>query len=230
MILFFSAARLVWLGHTWKTFEEGHAVLVREALARWSGDLPPGIDPDRMILGNQRMDMPRKRADGSIGPWGLALALWQAQTKRKYHHAMRQPWHHPTRGLPEVQDALNVRLLRAIRTPAPLQASEYLGAALHTLQDTYTRSHAQRADPADPCSPLCHLHYSPSKTHPLISPDDRVWLDEAETQLKPEAEAAIVATIDAFALFAAHWPQVTPQTEADVADFVARYVPISAPE
>ncbi|MFP4322003.1 MAG: hypothetical protein ACLFTK_06075 [Anaerolineales bacterium] len=226
MILFFSSAGVVWLGRTWHTFEEGHAVLTREALRRWGGQLPDGIDAQRIILGNQRMDMPHKRADGSISPVGLALALLQAQTLPKYQHAMRQPWNHPTRNLHRVPASLRARLRSAMTTTDPPQASEYFGNALHTLQDSYTRSHAQRLDPTDPYSPLCRLHYSPSKAHPLISPDDRVWADAEATQLKPEAEAAIQATLAAFELFTQHWRGDDKAITDGINAFVARYVPV----
>ncbi|HLA42390.1 MAG TPA: hypothetical protein VJZ27_03080 [Aggregatilineales bacterium] len=224
--LFFSAARVVFLGRTLHELEEGHAVLMRYALAEWGEALPPGIDFDLMILGNQRTDMPEKRADGTISLYGLAVALFRAQLLPKYHHGMRQAWNHPVKSLPRVQRALFDRLLRAITTPDPAQTSGYLGAALHTLQDTYTIGHTDRENNADPFSPMLRLHYSPSKIHPLISIHDRVWTDESKKTLTPEARAAVQATVAALDLWAKQWGNTAEEAGPAVAEFVERYTPI----
>lgn len=226
MILFFSAARVVFFGYTVKQLEDGHAALMRLAFARLMFDLPPGIDPDLIILGNERADMPRKRADGTISLGGVLLALLQAQTLPKYHHAMRQAWHHPIKSLPKVQLALYRRLMKAITTPNPSLAAQRLGAALHTLQDTYTLGHADREDNGDPFSPLLRVHYSPSKIHPLISAHDRIWADAENTRLTPEAAAALHATLAALELFTVHWRHSADAASQAAAEFVERYAPI----
>lgn len=226
MLLFFTGARIVCLGRTLKTLEEGHSVLMYEAFQRFSGEFPPGTDKNLIILGNQRADLPRYRPDGTIGLWGLADALFRAQLLPKYHHGMRQAWNHPTRNLPKVQQALYQRLLKAITTSNPALACERFGQALHTLQDTYTIGHTERENNADPFSPMVRLHYSPSQAHPFISPKDTVWADIQKNRLTPEAEAAILATLAAFDLWCKHWPASREEAQPEMTAFVQQYTPI----
>ena len=227
MLLFFSAARVVFLGMTLRTLEEGHAVLTRRALAEFSGQLPVALDHDLLILSNQRMDMPPKRADGTIGLFGLATSLIRAQTLPKYAHAMRQAWNHPTKTLPKVQIALYDRLLATLTTRDLRGVSMRMGQAFHTLQDTYTIGHVDREDQSDPFSPMLRLNYSPSRTHPLISGHDRVWADDASTQLTPEAQAAITATAAWLRVWADHWNASEADQQRATFDFVRRYAPIA---
>jgi len=222
MVLFFSAARVVFWGYTLAELEAGHTILMQKAFAQVV--LRPELDKNLVILSNRRLDMPGIRDDGTIGLWGLAMALLRAQTLPKYQHGMRQPWNHPTRSLPRVQTALYRRLWLAITTPLPQQAAVYLGGALHTLQDTYTIGHTERENNADPFSPLVRLHYSPSKIHPLISPHDRVWADTQKTRLTPEAAAAVQATVAALQLWQAWRGKANP--EPALAAFIERYTPI----
>ncbi len=210
-------------GHTLKTLPEGHAVLMREAFARFSGTL---THQDAILLGNQRADLPLARSDGTISLWGIFAALFRAQLLPKYHHGMRQYWHHPTRNLPKVQLALYHRLMRAITEPDPAYAAELFGQALHTLQDTYTIGHTERENNADVFSPMVRLHTSPSKAHPFISPNDTVWTDESETTLTPPAEAAIQATVAALELWETLRPATVDSAQAPVTTFVNRYTPI----
>lgn len=226
MLLFFTGARVVFAGRTLKTLEEGHAVLMQQAFLRFPREFPVGTDKDLMILGNQRADLPRYRPDGTIGLWGLMDALFRAQLLPKYHHGMRQPWNHPTRTLPKVQQALYRRLLKAITTQNPARASERFGQALHTLQDTYTIGHTERENNADVFSPMARLHYSPSKAHPFISPNDSVWADAEKKHLTPEAETAIQATLAAFDLWCGCWPASEAAARPEIAAFVQRYTPI----
>ena len=227
MLLFFSAARVVFLGQTLRELEEGHAVLTRRAFADFDGVLPLQIDHDLLILSNQRMDMPPKRADGTIGLFGLATSLLRAQTLPKYAHAMRQAWNHPTKTLPKVQDALYKRLLGTLTARDSTSVSIRMGQAFHTLQDTYTIGHVDRENHADPFSPMLRLHYSPSKTHPLISVHDRVWTDEASGQLTPEARAAITASVAWLGVWSAHWGGPNAEIQGVTREFVARYAPIA---
>jgi hypothetical protein len=134
------------------------------------------------------------------------LALLEAQFAPKFHHGMRQSWHHPTRSLPRVQMALYQRITGAWRVyPDGGRASALLGGALHTLQDTYTVGHTQRTDNGDPHAPLIRLYYSPSQAHPFISPHDRVWADKNATQLTAPAQAALVASQALLTLFTDLW-------------------------
>lgn len=225
-MLFFTGVRIVWWGWTLRELPEGHAALMREAFARFGGNLPAGADLDRMILGNDRADLPDKRPDGTINLWGIARALFRAQVYEKYDHGMRQPWHHPTRTLPKVQHALYTRLLAAITTPDIAEACERFGGAMHTLQDTYTLGHTARQNNADPFSPLIRLHFSPSREHPFISPRDNVWEDKTQTRFTPEAEAAITATVAALGLWAELWPSSREGAGRLTAEFVQQYAPL----
>lgn len=197
---------------------------MQAAFKRFSGDLP--ADKDLIILGNKRADLPLFHPDGSIGLFGLADALFRAQVLPKYAHGMRQFWEHPTQNLHKVQHALYKRLLKAITEPNIPQASELFGQALHTLQDTYTIGHTERENNADVFSPLVRLHYSPSKAHPFISPNDTVWEDEEKQLLTPPAEAAIQATVAALELWGNCWPASIEIAKSEIAAFVQRYAPI----
>jgi hypothetical protein len=226
MFLFFTAARIILFGYTLTELEEGHDVLMRHAFGRLTKPLPPGIDPALILLGNERADLPMKRADGTISLIGMLDALIRAQAFPKYHHGMCQFWNDPYKSIFRVQRVLYRRLLDAITTPDPLAVSERLGGALHTLQDTYTLGHTERENNADLYSPLVRVHYSPSKTHPFISPRDRVWVDEAKSQLTPEAETAIQATLAALDLWLELWGSPREQAAPFVAQFVEQYAPI----
>jgi hypothetical protein len=227
MLLFFSAARVVFLGQTLRHLEEGHAELTRRAFAEFGGELPLDIDHKLLILSNQRMDMPPKRADGTISLFGLARSLIRAQTLPKYQHGMRQAWNHPTRTLPKVQTALYDRLLATLTAQESAAVSVRLGQAFHTLQDTYTIGHVDREDQSDPFSLMLRLHYSPSRTHPLISAHDRIWADEASSQLTPEAQAAIQASLAWLEVWAGHWRSSPKEKGQAAREFVARYAPIA---
>lgn len=226
MLLFFTGAKIVWMGRTLKTLPEGHSILMQKAFERFAGDFPEGTDKTLMLMGNQRADLPRCRPDGTISLFGIADALFRAQVLPKYHHGMRQPWQHPTKNLYKVQQALYQRLFKAITTQNPTQASELFGQALHTLQDTYTIGHTEREDNADVFSPLVRLHYSPGKAHPFISPNDTVWADKQQTKLSPPAESAVQATLAAFELWCKLWPAEPAVAKSEIADFVQCYAPI----
>lgn len=221
-MLFFTAAQIVFMGRVIKELEAGHAILTAHALDGIA--LPAQFDLERMILGNQRTDLPLKRADGTISIWGLLDGLWRAQILPKWAHGMRQAWHHPVRNLPKVQATLYQRLLQAVTTPDPLQASEKMGGALHTLQDTYTLSHTLREDNTDACSPMVRLYFSPSPKHPFISGHDRVW--QAADVLTPSALAAVTASSVAIKLWIQLWPAQPDEAVAPLTEFVNQYLPI----
>lgn len=224
MLLFFTGARVVLAGRTLKILPEGHTFLMQAAFDHFSRELL--VDKNLVILGNKRADLPLCYADGSISLFGLADALFRAQVLPKYAHGMRQFWNHPTKNLHKVQHALYQRLLKAFTQPDFALASELLGQALHTLQDTYTTGHTERENNADVFSPLVRLHYSPSKSHPFISPSDTVWLDEAKHIFTPQAEAAIQATVAALELWSRLWPASIEIARPEIAAFVQRYTSI----
>jgi hypothetical protein len=226
MILFFTGAQAQFLGRTLFRLQEGHRILLDRARAQMTQALPPGLDWERVIWANHCMDIPGLRRDGTVSLLALAVALIDAQTLPKYDHAMRQAWNHPTRPLWRVQQAFYDNLYPAFTLPDVGPASEKLGRALHTLQDSYTISHTRRAVPDELHSPLVWLHFSPSRAHPFISPDDRVWADAAETQLKPEAQAAVGASALILDLWAQHWPLSPEVARALLAETVNTFMPI----
>lgn len=222
-MLFFTGARLTLFHHTLKELEVGHAVIMAQAFAQFDPKLP---HQDLVILGNQRADLPLRRADGTISLWGLFHALVRAQLLPKYAHGMRQMWNHPTRPLWRVQQALYEGLVAALDEPDEQRAALRLGRALHTLQDTYTVGHTLRADTSDPHSPMLALHYSPSKAHPFISPNDSVWADERQTRLSIPAQTALRATLAALALWTDLRGRDSVTIRGAVCEFVNRYAPI----
>jgi hypothetical protein len=226
MLLFFTGAQIVLAGYVLKTLEDGHGVLMQQAMQQWGGTLPTGIRLEQIILGNLRADLPALQPDHRIGMWGIGMALIRAQTLPKYAHAMRQPWHHPTRHLDQVQWAFYRQVIHSLQTSSGEDAAERLGGALHTLQDSYTVGHAEREDNSDPFSPLVRLHYSPSRSHPFISPRDRVWAEATQTHLTPEAQAAVHATATFLALWSELWPSPEAISKAPISDFINRYLPI----
>jgi len=225
-MLFFSGAVLCLLGHKLLEFEDGHEVLTRRA---WQAldPTPTFLTLEGLILGNLRTDLRALRPDHTIGLGGIMAALLEAQFAPKFQHGMRQSWHHPTRSLPRVQMALYQRVARAWHVhPDGGQASELLGGALHTLQDTYTLGHTQRTDNGDPHAPLLRLYYSPSRAHPFISPHDRVWADRTGTQLTAPAQAAICASQALLTLFADFWGADPAQQALALGDFINRFTPV----
>jgi|GEM_PF-5646988 len=225
-MLFFTAATITFLGFRLKQLKEGHAVLMQRAFVTYQKTLSAELNQQRMILGNQRTDVPALRDNGTVSVLGITWALVLAQTVPKYRHGMRQPWHHPTNNLWRVQQALYDQLLLALTTPDPDLASEQFGSALHTLQDTYTIGHTDRINNGDPFSPIIRLNYSPSRAHPFISPNDTVWANEEQQTLTPPAQAAVQATHAAFDLWSELWCASAVTARPIIEAFVKRYVPV----
>lgn len=226
MILFFTGAQAQFWGRDIFRLQDGHRIILEAARAQMTRPLPASLDWEGVILANHRMDVPRLHRDGTVSLWALALALIDAQTLPKYDHGMRQPWNHPTRPLWRVQQAFYDNLYPAFTLPDLDPASEKLGRALHTLQDTYTISHTRREVAHELHSPLVWLHFSPSRAHPFISPDDRVWVDATETRLKPEAATAAQASALILDLWAQHWPLASAQAGPLLSETVNTFMPI----
>lgn len=91
------------------------------------------------------------------------------------------------------------------------------GSALHTLQDSYCLAHAARIDNADPHAPLINMYTYPSAQHPFSTKKDEVWQDRLQTAFKPEAAAAITATIAALKIF-------STQSAHQIEPFLAQYL------
>jgi hypothetical protein len=216
MLLWFTAARVVVFGRTLTELKPGHRILLEAAFEQLPDDLP--LDKSLVILGCQRTDLPMLRPNGTVSPIGLVDGLLRAQLLPKYHHGMRQSWHHPVKSVQKIQRSLYERLLKAVTE----DSSELLGQALHTLQDSYTIGHTERENNADVFSPMVRTHYSPSKAHPFINPHDAPL--DANGSLKPEAQAAVTATIAAIELWCRvrHFDDPAPHIQK----FVEKYAPV----
>jgi hypothetical protein len=91
------------------------------------------------------------------------------------------------------------------------------GSALHTLQDSYCTAHARRIDNGDPHSPIIDMYTFPSWHHPISTERDSVWQDRDKTSFKPEAAAAISATVAALRIF-------SEQSTQTVSGFMEQYL------
>lgn len=183
--------------------------------------LPAEVDPDWLILGNVRTDFPAIQSDRRQSIWQLLkLVLDGFSCKRGKHpiHAMR------CRGQ-AVADAYSYMRQRIIemmhkgcdaRLDWETRALAF-GSALHTLQDSYCIAHAARIDNGDPHSPVINMHTYPSQQHPLSTQKDVVWQDTQQTAFKPDAAAAITATIAALKIF-------STQTADQIEPFLAHYL------
>ncbi len=172
--------------------------------------LPSDIDIDWLILGNIRTDVRTIGPDRKV-PWWYLLELIPEliNCKRARHpaHAMRCHGQPVAVAYAEMREIIDIGF-RAGCDPVLSWEDRALrfGSALHTLQDSYCTAHAARIDNSDPHSPLIDMFTYPSSQHPLTTKRDKVWQDTEQTAFKPEAAAAITATVAALHIFATQQP------------------------
>ncbi|NDJ84562.1 MAG: hypothetical protein GYB66_01620 [Chloroflexi bacterium] len=179
-------------------------------LAASGQDLPAGVDPALLTLGNVRTDIPSIDLDRRISLWKVAAMIAEGIGCRQANHpvhAMR------CRGQAVAEAYAQMREIVAEKMAAGCDSKHSwqdralrFGSALHTLQDSYCTGHAQRIDNADPHAPIIDMFTYPSHQHPIISKKDDPWQDRAKTAFKPEAAAAISATVAALKIFVAQSP------------------------
>lgn len=222
--IFYTGVNVTLLGKTVLRFEEGHAALMRQAFHDLRQDrvnLPSEVDPELLILGNIRRDIPHIEPHRNVSWTALVVMMWQGITCRNAQHP-----EHAMRCLNVSVDDAYAEMVKVIRRgftegcDASLswkQRTRAFGGMLHTLQDSYCTAHAGRIDNADATSPLIDMYTYPSRQHPFTTRKDSVWQDKAKTTFKPYAGAAIQATVAALKIF-------STQSLAGIDQFMQTYV------
>ncbi|MCB9437984.1 MAG: hypothetical protein H6673_13490 [Anaerolineales bacterium] len=199
---------------------EGHEALMRQAFE--SSALPTEVDPAWLILGNVRTDFPTVQADHRQSIWHLLKLVSDGfSCKRGNHpiHAMRCRGQVVADAYSQMRQRVLDMMYKGCDAKLDWETRALsFGSALHTLQDSYCTAHAARIDNSDPHSPIINMHTYPSQQHPLSTQKDVVWQDPQQTAFKPDAAAAITATIAALKIFNA---QKTDQIEPFLAHYLA---------
>lgn len=188
--------------------DEGHEVLMHRALKQLDQEgfqLHHEVDPMWLTLGNVRTDVPGIELDRRVSLWQALTLLSEGFLCAKADHprhsmrcknqsvpaAYAQMRHFIKQGIEASCDAEQSWQQRALR----------FGGAMHTLQDSYCIAHALRIDNGDPFSPLIDMYTWPSREHPFTTKKDAIWADAEETALRPDAAAALTATVEALKIF-----------------------------
>ncbi len=181
--------------------------------------LPDGVDPAWLTLGNVRTDVPTIGSDLKVPLRRMLALLWNGIRCGDHPaHAMRCRRQSVAEAY-AITRALVYNNFQAGCNPDLSWEERALrfGSALHTLQDSYCTGHASRIDNGDPHSPIIGMHTYPSRRHPFTTRRDNPWLDRGKTTFKPEAAAAITATVAALRIF-------INQTPDDIERFVDSYL------
>ncbi|MCQ3932508.1 MAG: hypothetical protein DPW16_18820 [Chloroflexi bacterium] len=205
-------------------FGEGHEHLMRQAAADFEtqgGKMPPDVQLDWLILGNVRTDIPNIQTDKCVSAWEIiVMAARGASCKYGDHpsHAMRCRKQKVAEAYPLLRETIKRGFIKGCDSGLSWEDRALaFGSALHTLQDSYCIAHAGRVDNAVPTSPIIAMYSYPSKQHPITTQRDNVWQDAGQTAFKPEAAAAITATVAALHIFAS-------QSVDEIDAFLERYV------
>lgn len=190
------------------------------------GRLPPEVNPMWLTLGNVQTDL----ADITLQEDRLANRLPALKMSRLLvagifsshfphaEHAMRSRGQSLKAAYAELRESLEERLSEGCNPVLSWQKRALrFGSGLHTLQDSYCTGHAERIDNGEATSPLIDMFTYPSRRHPLTTTRDNVWQDKQKTAFKPEAAAAILATVAALDIFATQDP-------TKIEPFVTRYL------
>jgi hypothetical protein len=212
---------------------EGHEILTRSAAAGLAGvNLPALLDgvirPDR----------------GGKSYWNFpASALHAADPDQQRRHSLRRAAATSlSAALSEIKHYLNLLYSRAmkaagLRSPrGRKQAFEWIGEALHLIQDSYSQAHIQRTYGAGsggsyPIRYIRYYNYSlfpPSRTtapgeHNFPS-DERDSIKDTTGRLKPEAVLAINASREYLAMMLRHMASPTSRTNvAELRAFLVKH-------
>jgi hypothetical protein len=209
-------------------FPEGHEILTRTAARGLSGInltalLDGVIRPDRG--GKSYLNFP-------------ASAIHATDPGEQRRHSLRRAASTSTSAaLREIKNYLSLLYSRAMgaagmRSPrGHKQAFEWIGEALHLIQDSYSQAHIQRAYGAGPgvTHPIRYIRYynysvfPPSRTtapreHKYPS-DERDSIKDTSGRLKAEASLAINASREYLILILRH--MASPASSANAAEFRA---------
>lgn len=189
-------------------------------LATSTHKLPADVDPNWLILGNIRTDVPHIEADRQVS-WlhflpmlGLifhpvtSLIIDRCGWDEHPPHAMRCRKQPVMAAYTRMKERVDMGLRAGCDPTLSWEARAIrFGCALHTIQDSYCTAHAARIDNGDPHSPLIDMYTYPSRQHPITTSKDSVWQSKDKTAFKPEAAAAITATVAALRIFVNQQPE-----------------------
>ena len=188
-----------------------------------SGNQLPGeVEAMWLTYGNARTDLPTLEVDRKLPLYRLIKFIWEGIGCAKAQHpahamrCRRQP-------VSDAYQTMKAIIYKGFQAGCDNSLSWQeralaFGSALHTLQDSYCTAHARRIDNGDPHSPIIDMYTFPSWQHPISTYRDSVWQDREKTSFKPEAAAAITATVSALRIF-------SEQSAQKVTDFIEQYLP-----
>lgn len=192
------------------TLERGHEILMERAIAELEQDgipLPIEVEPSWLTLGNVRTDLPTMTSTGQVELMPVLKLLWDGFNCSKHdhpRHAMRCKNQTVPNAYAHMCRIVRDRFTEGCDAQKSWQARALsFGSGLHTLQDSYCIAHTMRIDNGDPHAALIDMHTWPSKEHPFTTKKDAVWQDTEQTALRPDAAAAVVATVAALRIFIA---------------------------
>lgn len=187
--------------------------------------LPSQVDPVWLTLGNVRTDMPIINVDKRVSWLAITKLVWAGMRCTPDHHpahSMRCRQQTVANAYQLLRERLHQHFLWGCDAALSWQERALaFGSGLHTLQDSYCIAHCSRIDNGDPQSPIVDMHTYPSRQHPITTKRDSVWADADETAFRPDAAAAIAATVVALQIFVA-------QNATLIEPFLAKYVAFRA--
>lgn len=212
---------------------EGHEILTRTAARGVSG-----VNLSALLDGVIRPDR------GGTSYWNFpAAALHSTDPGEQRRHSLRRTATTSLSvALSEIRNYLTLLYSRAMRAAAMRsprgmkQAFEWIGEALHLIQDSYSQAHIQRAYGAGaggvhPIRYIRYFHYTvfpPSRTtapteHNFPS-DARDSITGAAGRLKPEATLAIAASREYLLMLLRHIASPTsPRNTVEFRAFLTKH-------
>jgi hypothetical protein len=221
---FYTSATITLFGLTLTNLDEGHEILMARAISDLQAEgytLPEAVDPMWLTLGNVRTDIPTLTTARRVSLLPILKLLWNGFFCSKHdhpRHAMRCKGQQVPDAYAHMRRILRERFTEGCDPTRSWQERALsFGSGLHTLQDSYCIAHTTRIDNGDAYSALIDMHTWPSREHPFTTKKDAVWQDAAQTALRPDAAAAVMATAAALKIFIA-------QDVTSLDEFFAQYV------
>jgi hypothetical protein len=212
---------------------EGHEVLTRRAAA----GLGAGVDLPALLRGVARVDAGKSLLHL---PRALLDALRPNQQRR---HVLRAQLCQPVRAaLSQARNHLIRRHALALGAgPRPV-AFEWIGEALHLIQDSYSAAHTERALGADQRGPhpIRYIRFfgmtrrfppqfTAAPREHAFPADPRDQITDPVGRLRPEARLAIAASRDYLQMMLRHLASPrAPRNAAELRAFMNRHLALSA--